>query len=88
MFYVAVGEFFFDGAGIRDDVIHALIGRLQQYREWVESQKSFKMFATSILIVYEGKAKYNVYELLCMFNNYNYTVFLKLGACLLIVVSL
>lgn len=50
----ALREFFLDGSGIRDDVITTLIGQLHQYREWVESQKSFKLFATSLLIVYEG----------------------------------
>ena len=41
----------------RSDVLGPIIERLYYFLRWMEHQKLFKLFATSILIVYEGDTK-------------------------------
>lgn len=46
-----------DGDSKRYDVLGPVIERLYYFLRWMEQQKLFKLFATSLLIVYEGDTK-------------------------------
>ena len=46
-----------DGDTKRSDVIGPIIERLYHFLRWMEQQKLFKLFATSLIIVYEGDTK-------------------------------
>lgn len=46
-----------DGDTNRSDVIGPIIERLYYFLQWIEQQKLFKLFATSLIIVYEGDTK-------------------------------
>ena len=51
----AVSDFFDDGTPQRRaDLIAPMISQLQQFRDWFEQNETLKLFATSLLIVYEG----------------------------------
>lgn len=51
----ALSNFFMDGTRQRTDIIQPLLEKLHIFCEWFESQQSLKLFATSLLIVYEGE---------------------------------
>ena len=54
-FSTALKKFFMDGEVMnRSDVLGPIIERLNYFLHWMEYQKLFKLFATSVLIVYEG----------------------------------
>ena len=46
-----------DGETKRSDVIGLVVERLYYFLHWMEQQKLFKLFATSLIIVYEGDTK-------------------------------
>jgi hypothetical protein len=50
----AVTNFFICGEVNRVDVIPAVLGKLQTFLGWFRTQTSLRLFATSLLIVYEG----------------------------------
>lgn len=43
-----------DGARKRSDAIAAISDRLYEFLDWIQTQASYKLFATSLLIIYEG----------------------------------
>lgn len=52
---IAVSRFFDAGDGEkRSDVISVILSRLGQFVDWMENQSLLRLFASSILIVYEG----------------------------------
>jgi len=46
--------FFNNGDDVRLEVLPLILEQLQPVYDWFESQTSYKLFATSLLIVYEG----------------------------------
>lgn len=46
--------FFNNGNSVRLDLLPLILKQLQPFYDWFESQISYKLFATSLLIVYEG----------------------------------
>ena len=54
LFSLAVSKFFHNGSEQRTDVLHLMLDRLNVYLQWFENQTAFKLFATSLLLVYEG----------------------------------
>jgi len=46
--------FFNNGDNVRLEVLPLILEQLQPIYDWFESQTSYKLFATSLLIVYEG----------------------------------
>ena len=50
----ALRVFFLDGSHKRSDAIAAISDRLYEFLDWIETQASYKLFATSLLIIYEG----------------------------------
>ena len=50
----ALRVFFLDGSHKRSDAITAISDRLYEFLDWIETQASYKLFATSLLIIYEG----------------------------------
>jgi len=52
--FAALRKFFVSEDSNRSDVIGPIIERLYYFTHWMERQKLFKLFATSLLIVYEG----------------------------------
>ncbi len=46
-----------DGGKKRSDVIGPIMERLYFFLRWMEQQKLFKLFATSLIIVYEGDTR-------------------------------
>lgn len=50
----ALRVFFLDGAHKRSDAIAAISDRLFEFLDWIQTQASYKLFATSLLIIYEG----------------------------------
>ena len=46
--------FFLDGSHKRSDAIAAISDRLYEFLDWIQTQASYKLFATSLLIIYEG----------------------------------
>ena len=50
----ALRKFFVNEDTNRSDVLGPVIERLYYFVHWMERQKLFKLFATSLLIVYEG----------------------------------
>ena len=46
--------FFNNGNTIRLELLPLILKQLQPFYDWFESQLSYKLFATSLLIVYEG----------------------------------
>jgi 1D-myo-inositol-tetrakisphosphate 5-kinase/inositol-polyphosphate multikinase len=50
----AVRNFFVCGEVNRVDVIPAILGKLQLFLGWFRTQTSLRLFATSLLLVYEG----------------------------------
>ena len=51
---VALNRFFEDGSTRRLDVIDSLLEQLVPFLQWTERQCTLKLFASSLLIVYEG----------------------------------
>ena len=47
-------NFFVCGEVDRVDIIPAILGKLQLFLSWFRTQTSLRLFATSLLIVYEG----------------------------------
>jgi len=47
-------EFFNNGEDIRTDIINYFIGRLETLLNWMESQKLWRFYSSSLLFVYEG----------------------------------
>lgn len=54
LLFTAVTNFFICGEVHRVDVIPAVISKLQLFLRWFRMQTSLRLFATSLLIVYEG----------------------------------
>ena len=55
LFSLAVSKFFHNGSEQRPDVLHLMLDKLNNvYLRWFENQTAFKLFATSLLLVYEG----------------------------------
>ena len=52
--YAALNRFFEDGSSRRLDVIDTLLEQLVPFLQWAEKQRTLKLFASSLLIVYEG----------------------------------
>ena len=52
--YTAVSNFFVCGEVNRVDVIPSILRKLEPYLDWFRTQTSLRLFATSLLIVYEG----------------------------------
>ena len=52
----ALNQYFMDGPRKRHDVLNRLLAEVEDFKLWVESQTTFKLFATSLLVVYEGDA--------------------------------
>ncbi|KAL5505126.1 hypothetical protein EMCRGX_G006507 [Ephydatia muelleri] len=50
----ALNRFFEDGSSRRLDVIDTLLEQLVPFLQWAEKQRTLKLFASSLLIVYEG----------------------------------
>lgn len=50
----ALRVFFLDGSHKRSDAIAAISDRLYEFLDWIQTQASYKLFATSLLIIYEG----------------------------------
>ena len=50
----ALRVFFLDGSHKRSDAIAAISDRLYDCLDWIQTQASYKLFATSLLIIYEG----------------------------------
>ena len=50
----ALRVFFLDGSHKRSDAIAAISDRLYDFLDWIQTQASYKLFATSLLIIYEG----------------------------------
>lgn len=46
--------FFNNGSSVRLELLPLILKQLQPFYDWFESQISYKLFATSLLIVYEG----------------------------------
>ena len=46
--------FFNNGSSVQLEVLPLILKQLQPFYDWFESQISYKLFATSLLIVYEG----------------------------------
>ena len=55
--FLALNQFFMDGGSKRSDVIGPIVERLYYFMHWMEQQKLYKLFATSLIIVYEGDTK-------------------------------
>ena len=51
---IALRVFFLDGSHKRSDAIAAISDRLYEFLDWIQTQASYKLFATSLLIIYEG----------------------------------
>ena len=52
---LAVSKFFHNSSEQRTDVLHLMLDRLNNvYLRWFENQTAFKLFATSLLLVYKG----------------------------------
>ena len=54
LLYTALRVFFLDGSHKRIDAIAAVSDRLYDFLDWIQTQASYKLFATSLLIIYEG----------------------------------
>ena len=54
LYYTALRVFFLDGSHKRSDAIAAISDRLYDFLDWIQTQASYKLFATSLLIIYEG----------------------------------
>ena len=52
--HTALRVFFLDGSHKRSDAIAAVSDRLYDFLDWIQTQASYKLFATSLLIIYEG----------------------------------
>ena len=50
----ALIDFLDNGTEIRYDLLPAIIEKISDIKEWFASQTTFKLFATSILLIYEG----------------------------------
>ena len=51
----ALARFFDTGTGVkRSDIIGMILSRLGSFLEWMEHQSTLRLFATSLLVVYEG----------------------------------
>jgi len=46
--------FFNNGNSVRLELLPLILKQLEPFYDWFESQTSYKLFATSLLIVYEG----------------------------------
>jgi hypothetical protein len=47
-------DFFYNGEEIRKDMINYFLGRLETLLTWMESQKFWRFYSSSLLFVYEG----------------------------------
>ena len=54
VYCIALRVFFLDGSHKRSDAIAAISDRLYDFLDWIQTQASYKLFATSLLIIYEG----------------------------------
>ena len=52
--YTALKFFFLDGSRKRSDAITAISDRLYEFLDWIQTQTSYELFSTSLLIIYEG----------------------------------
>ncbi len=53
--FIALGHFFEAGHDtFRSDMINRIVSKLTSFKEWMETQSTLRLFATSLLIVYEG----------------------------------
>ena len=50
----ALMNFLDNGTEIRNDLLPTIIEKINDIKEWFVSQTTFKLFATSILLIYEG----------------------------------
>lgn len=51
---LGIALFFFDGISIRDDIIAAVIIKLDEILNWMQVQTQYNFFASSLLIVYDA----------------------------------
>ena len=50
-----MSRFFDTGTGVRrSDIIALILSRLDRFLDWMNHQSKLRLFATSLLIVYEG----------------------------------
>lgn len=54
VFQLGLMLFFNNGSSVRLELLPLILKQLQPFYDWFESQISYKLFATSLLIVYEG----------------------------------
>lgn len=55
LLFLAVSKFFEVGDGTyRTDILEGVLSRLTEFTDWMEKQNYLSLFATSLLIVYEG----------------------------------
>ena len=47
-------DFLDNGTEIRYDLLPGILEKLNEIKEWFATQTTFKLFATSILLIYEG----------------------------------
>ena len=47
-------DFLDNGTEVRYDLLPAIIEKISDIKEWLATQTTFKLFATSILLIYEG----------------------------------
>ena len=55
IFIAGLLKFLDNGTQIRYDVLPKIIQKMTEIRDWLTKQTTFKLFATSILLIYEGQ---------------------------------
>ena len=47
-------QYLHQGGKTRFDLVPVILSRVEQIRQWLESQRQYRLYATSLLFVYEG----------------------------------
>lgn len=47
-------QYLHQGAETRFDLVPVILSRVEQIRQWLQNQKQYRLYATSLLFVYEG----------------------------------
>lgn len=54
-FFGTLSEFLHNGTELRSDLLPDLVGMLKQLRETISRQNSYRLYSSSLLIIYDGK---------------------------------
>lgn len=55
----ALSFFFSDGKSLRKSIIQNILTKLHPIKEWMESQRQFRFYSSSVLILYDGDEAIN-----------------------------